>query len=224
MVLNLVLVQCGLELIPKEIRDHPSVRKSIKNKNYSSQVLDNALHHSAMVKLSNSEKRGRPDILHNCLLNALGSPLCKKNLLKLYFHTIHDRIFELNPEIRITRNYNRFKGLVAKLLIDGNIKFNHTFLIKEIKEEITELVHSIKKGEILLFSSKGNLIEHHLEMFRNDLSKNYIAVIGCFQKGGFSNKILELSKNLISISQYSLDAWIVVSKVISFYEIVNDIK
>ncbi|MFX1235300.1 MAG: 16S rRNA methyltransferase [Promethearchaeota archaeon] len=224
MILNLILVDCGLELIPKEIRDHPSVKKNIKSKNYASQVLDNSLHHSAMVRLRNFEKRGRPDILHNCLLNALGSPLSKNKLLKIYFHTINNRIFEINPEIRITRNYNRFKGLIAKLLIDGNIKFNHTFLIKELKQDISHLVDSIKKKEVLIFSSKGNLIEHHLDLFRDDLSKNYITIIGGFQKGGFSENILELSKKIISISKYSLDAWIVVSKVISFYEIVNDIK
>jgi len=224
MVLNLFLVECGLELIPKEIRDHPSVKKNIKSKNYSSQVLDNALHHSAMVNLNNFEKRGRPDILHNCLLNALGSPLNKHNLLKIYFHTINNRIFELNPEIRITRNYNRFKGLTAKLLIDGNIQFKETFLIKEIKTKVVNLINSFKKRVIFLFSSKGTLIQHHLNLFQRNLSKNYIAIIGGFQKGKFSKQIMELSNNLISISQYSLDAWIVVNKVISFYEIINNIK
>ncbi|MFX0146854.1 MAG: 16S rRNA methyltransferase [Candidatus Hodarchaeota archaeon] len=224
MVLNLFLVDCGLELIPKEIRDHPSVKKNIKSKNYSSQVLDNSLHHSAMVKLNNFGKRGRPDILHNCLLNALGSPLNKNNLLKIYFHTINNRFFELNPEIRISRNYNRFKGLIAKLLIDGSIQFEDNFLIKEIETELGDMINSIKNREIFLFSSKGILIQRHLDLFHRNLSKNYIAVIGGFQKGTFSKQILELSNNLISISQYALDAWIVVNKVISFYEIINNIK
>jgi len=224
MALTLIIAECGLELIPKEIRDHPSVKKNIRSKNYSSQLLDNALHHSAMVKLNNFEKRGRPDILHNCLLNALGSPLNKNKQLKIYFHTVNNRIFELNPEIRITRNYNRFKGLIAKLLIDGNIEFEKSYLIKELKENLRELIKIIKKKEVLLFSSRGGLIQHHLDIFQKDTSKNYIIIIGGFQKGTFSKEILELSNRIISISQYSLDAWIVVGKIISFYEIINDIK
>ncbi len=222
MALTLILAECGLELIPKEIRDHPSVKKNIKSKNYSSQLLDNALHHSAMIKLSNFEKRGRPDILHNCLLNALGSPLNKNKQLKIYFHTVNNRIFELNPEIRITRNYNRFKGLLAKLLIDGKIQFEKVYLIKELKENLRELIKIIKKKEVLLFSSRGGIIQHHLDLFQKD--KNYVIIIGGFQKGTFSKDTLELSNRIISISQYSLDAWIVVGKIISFYEIINDIK
>ncbi|GAG78389.1 unnamed protein product, partial [marine sediment metagenome] len=31
--------------------------------------------------------------------------------LSLFIHTINNKIYEFNPEIRIARNYNRFKGL-----------------------------------------------------------------------------------------------------------------
>ncbi|MFX1589804.1 MAG: hypothetical protein ACFFC1_16790, partial [Promethearchaeota archaeon] len=148
----------------------------------------------------------------------------KNKQLKIYFHTVNNRVFELNPEIRITRNYNRFKGLIAKLLIDGKIQFEKSYLIKELKENLRELIKSIKKKEVLLFSSRGDLIQHHLDLFQKDISKNYIIIIGGYQKGNFSKETLELSNRIISISQYSLDAWIVVGKIISFYEIINDIK
>ena len=121
MPLIIILAECGLELIPKEIRQHSSVKRHLSHKNYSSQLLDNALHHSAMNNLSNKEKRGRPDIAHLCILNALGSSLNKSGSLELFFHTIRNRIYRINSEIRITRNYNRFKGLMAKLLIDNDI-------------------------------------------------------------------------------------------------------
>ena len=99
MSLTIVLVDCGLEIIPKQIRHNPSISRSISQKNYSSQLLDNALHHNAMKNLKNFEKRGRPDITHLCLLNALGSPLNKEEKLKLYIHTIHNKIFEINPKM-----------------------------------------------------------------------------------------------------------------------------
>ena len=54
-------------------------------------------------------------------------------------------------------------------------------------------------------------------------SKNYVAIIGCFQKGYFSEEIFSLSNKIVSISRYSLDAWIALSKIIGYYEISNDI-
>jgi len=223
MPLILFIVECGLELIPKELRTHPSVRRDLSTKNYASQLLDNALHHSAMKNLEDFEKRGRPDIIHACLLNALGSSLNKSGNLKIFIHTIHDKIYELNPEIKIARNFNRFKGLSAKFLIDEEIQVNGTSLISHKKGTLSDIIHSFRMPEIILFSSKGKLTKSQ-HLFSHDLSKNYIAVIGGFQKSSFSKKIFEMSNNVLSISKYSLDAWVVVNKVITYYEITHDIS
>ncbi len=223
MPLILVLVECGLELIPKNIRDHPSVKKNFSSRIYSSQILDTALHHSAMKNLANSEKRGRPDITHLCLLNALGSPLNKSGNLKLFIHTINNRIFKINSEIRIARNYNRFKGLIAKLLIDNHIKVNGNQLISHFEGGLYSLINKIENPEIYLFSSKGELIKDNRDLFKDDPSKNIVGIIGGFQKSSFSEEILKLSNNMISISDYSLDAWVVISKIINFYELYHNI-
>ena len=222
MSLTIILVDCGLEIIPKQIRRNPSISRSISQKNYSSQLLDNALHHSAMKSLKNFEKRGRPDITHLCLLNALGSPLNKKEKLKLYIHTIHNKIFEINPDIRIARNYNRFKGLMAKLLIEERIATEDSILISSVNENLQNLINKVKNSEILLFSHKGRLIKTYRDLFSEKSNKNYVAVIGGFQKSTFSKEILQLSENLISLSEYSLDAWIIVSKIINYYEIIHE--
>ena len=222
MSLTIILVDCGLEIIPKQIRRNPSISRSISQKNYSSQLLDNALHHSAMKSLKNFEKRGRPDITHLCLLNALGSPLNKKEKLKLYIHTIHNKIFEINPDIRIARNYNRFKGLMAKLLIEERIATEDSILISSVNETLANLIHKFDDSEILLFSHKGRLIKSYRDLFSESSNKNYVAVIGGFQKSTFSKEIFQLSENLISLSDYSLDAWIVISKIINYYEIIHE--
>lgn len=223
MPLILILVECGLEIIPRQIRNHSSVKKNRTNKIYSSQLLDNALHHSAMKNLKNSIKRGRPDIVHLCLLNALGSPLNKSSNLKLYIHTIKNKIFKFNPEIRMAKNFNRFKGLMAKLLIDGDIKYNGTNLIAQFTGNLKILIESFEDPEILLFSSKGKLVKDYSNIFNANISKNYIVIIGGFQKGTFSNEVLKLSNDIISISKNSLDASIVVSRIITFYELIHKI-
>ena len=223
MPLILLLVECGLELIPPEIKSHPSIQRNLRKNDYSSKLLDNALHHSAMRKLENFEKRGRPDIAHNCLLNALGSPLNKSGNLILYLHTYQNRIYEINPAINLTRNFNRFKGLMAKLLYDNEVTFEHLKLISLYKGNLYHLVKEIKNPELMICSLKGKIIKYKDQLFENDLNKNYIIIIGGFQKGFFSSDILGLSNNLISISNYPLDAWVVVNKVINLYEIANDI-
>ncbi|MFX0072698.1 MAG: 16S rRNA methyltransferase [Candidatus Hermodarchaeota archaeon] len=219
MPLILILAECGVELIPKQIRNHPSVKKNLTNKLYASQLLDNSLHHSAMKQLKNFEKRGRPDIVHLCLLNALGSPLNKGGHLKLYMHTNKGKIFHYNSNIRIAKNYNRFKGLMANLLIDGEIKD----FITQFKGSIRELIATFKNPEIFLFSHKGNLKKTYNELFFKDMSKNIVAIIGGFQKGTFSKNILGLSQKLTSISKEHLEAWIVTAKVINYYEILHEI-
>lgn len=223
MPLIIILVECGLELIPKHIRNHPAVKRNLSSNIYSSQLLDNALHLSAMKNLKNIEKRGRPDISHLCLLNALGSVLNKSGYLELYIHTINNKIFKFNSEIRIARNYNRFKGLMAKMLIEGDIIANGTPLILHIERSLKELITTFKNSEIFLFSTKGRLIKNYQEMIPPNISKNIIAIIGGFQKGDFSKEIKNISKNLISVSDYHLDAWVIINKVITYYEILHSI-
>ena len=184
MPLTIILAECGLELIPKEIRKHPAIQRNLKRDNYSSQLLDNALHHSAMVKLKDVGKRGRPDITHSCLLNALGSPLNKSGNLKIYIHTLNNKIFEINPKIKIARNYNRFKGLMAKLLRENEIRIKELLLISQFNGNLRNLVKSFKKKEIVIFSSKGELVKYHLDLFDKDLTKNYI-VISNFIKANY---------------------------------------
>jgi rRNA small subunit pseudouridine methyltransferase Nep1 len=223
MPLTVILAECGLELIPEEIKNNPAIQKNIKNQSYPSKLLDNALHHTAMGKLRDVKKRGRPDITHVCLLNALGSPLNKSGNLKLFIHTSNNIIYEINPEIKIARNYNRFKGLIAKLLIEGEIKTEDLLLISRIKRNLSEILKSINSEEIILFSSRGELVENHFELFDKNLTKNYVVIVGCFQKGFFSEEILGLSNKIVSISHYPLDAWVALSKAIGYYEISNNI-
>jgi rRNA small subunit pseudouridine methyltransferase Nep1 len=223
MPLILILVECGLELIPRKIRSHPAVKKNFSSRLYASQLLDNALHFSAMKNLKDFNKRGRPDIAHFCLLSALGSPLNKTGNLKIFVHTIKNKIFSFNPEIKIARNFNRFKGLIAKLLIDGIIATEKLTLIGPFKGDLKDLINNFEKPDIFLFSSKGKIIENYQELFVKDPSKNCIAIIGGFQKTGFSKDIKSLSDNLISISKYPLDAWVVTNRIITYYELTHSI-
>ena len=68
-MLDLVFVETSLELVPPEILRHPSVKRNAKRRGKRAEetLLDRSLHHYAMDKLSDSEKRGAsryPSLLH----------------------------------------------------------------------------------------------------------------------------------------------------------------
>ena len=151
------------------------------------------------------------------------SPLNKSGYLDLFVHTANNKIFNIQPEIRINRNFNRFKGLMAKLLIDGQINLSTNSSIVSFDGNLIDLTKKFSKAEILLLSSKGKLVKDYRSLFTADVSKNYIVIIGGFQKSTFSKEVLKLSNNIISISNNSLDASIVVSRIITFYELIHKI-
>ena len=223
MPLILLLVECGLELIPRNLRNHPAVRRNLNSSNYVSQLLDNALHHTAMKQLKNRRKRGRPDIAHLCLLNALGSTLNKSGNLRIFIHTYRGKIFEVSPKVRVARNFNRFKGLIAKLLIDGEIRIKDGFLFRRFRGSLNKLIQSFEHPEVSILTEKGTQINNPLTFYDRDLDENQVLIIGGFQKDRFSDKVLALSKKHVSISQYTLDAWVAVNKMLTYYEITFNI-
>jgi rRNA small subunit pseudouridine methyltransferase Nep1 len=88
-MLTILFVETALELVPGSIVGHPSVVKNARRqgKRPEETLLDRSLHHRAMLRLPMAEKKGRPDIIHFCLLEALGSPLNRKGGLAVWAHT-----------------------------------------------------------------------------------------------------------------------------------------
>jgi rRNA pseudouridine-1189 N-methylase Emg1 (Nep1/Mra1 family) len=142
-MLYLILAESGLELIPNELGKHPAVRKNISRFGDIGKILDVALHHSAMKNIRNSRSRGRPDIVHKFLIDTLASILNKWNLLRIFVHTYDDRLFEINPYMRPPKDYNRFKGVIYRLLKDETIKIDEDTKLADgvfiEKEDILDL-------------------------------------------------------------------------------------
>jgi rRNA small subunit pseudouridine methyltransferase Nep1 len=58
----------------------------------------------------------RPDIVHQCLLTLLDSPLSRAGRLQVFIRTTKNVLIEVNPKTRIPRTYRRFAGLMVQLL------------------------------------------------------------------------------------------------------------
>lgn len=220
-VLFLILAESALEVIPKELRSHPSVLSHSKRRGKppSRLILDRSYHHSSMKGLSKAWKRGRPDIVHVSLLMALGSPLNREGLLKVFVHTIDDHVISINPETRLPRNYMRFIGLMEQLFELGRVPPFGRPLMQVERKTLTKLMEEIKPDHTIVLTKAGRPVVLH-EVFSRLVEAERVAVlVGGFPAGRFEDSTLKLADETISIDPETLDAWTVVSRVIYEYEL-----
>ena len=217
-MLRIVFVESSLETVPKSIAKHPAILSDARRrkKKPTEMILDDSKHHTAMRNLENREKRGRPDIIHQCLLLSLDSPI---EDLEIYVHTVNDIVIWINRKTRLPRNYNRFIGLMEDLFKKRKITANGKTLL-----EITDLSlkRIIKDREVVVLSEKGKDEEVLYDVFK----KNFAVCIGAFPHGDFSQKTLRLLKNaeFVSIGRGTYTSLYVTCRVISIYERVRSYK
>lgn len=223
--LTIVLAEAGLELVPKSVQHHPSVVKNAerRGKKPSETLLDISLHYRAMRSLDKWYKRGRPDIVHISLLNALSSPLNIIGLLKLYIHTVNNIIINIDPLVHIPRNYNRFIGLIEQLLVIGKVPPKNKKPMLWIEQmSLHKLVLNKNFNEVIIMHEKGSYMSHRAlgEYLVNYMSKDQdiCIIIGAFQHGDFEKEVLGLGNKVVSIFSKPLDTWIVISRVIEGVE------
>ncbi len=221
-MLYLLIAEAALETIPREVWSHPVIRKYAKKrgKSPSKLLLDLSFHYNAVKKLPHIEKRGRPDIVHIALLEALGSPLNKVGKLKVYVHTFSDYIIEVNPETRLPRNYYRFVGLMEQLFELRKVPPRGKKILLSLREgSIRDVVGEIAPTKTILMNEKGekvSLIEL-AEILTN--TPKPLVIIGGFQRGNFTEDTEKLADMKLSIFHEVLDTWVVVSRAITAYEI-----
>ncbi len=219
-VLTLVLAECALERVPRELWSHPAVVKHAerRGKMPGQILLDRSYHHAAMVVLKDAVKRGRPDILHLSLLEAFGTPLNWEGRLRVYAHTLDDFVLSFNREVRLPRNYDRFKGLIEQLYEVGRVPLGGQPLINVEKKSLRALVEEAGPGYVVALTRVGRpalLEEVARKLFNHGEG---MVLIGGFPSGHFRAETLVLAHDVMSIDPEGLDAWIVVSRVIYDYE------
>ena len=217
-MLTLVIAESSLETIPSELQNHPSVVSYCRKnkKTYSEVLLDNSWHFAAMKGIKNEIKRGRPDIIHLILLATCSTPLFQKNKLSIFVHTLNDKVISISDNIRLPKSYHRFQGLVEKLFKDKKIETDGTALLELSDMTFEELLTKIQPSEILGLSTKGD--QSTFQDTARAITKDTCIVIGGFQKGHFSEKILKTFDNLKSVNINSLEAHVVASRILYEYE------
>ncbi|MFX0102188.1 MAG: hypothetical protein ACFFCS_21660 [Candidatus Hodarchaeota archaeon] len=223
----LVLVEAALELVPHNLQDHPSIVADARRRKKKPHelLLNTNYHHAAMAGLKDKGKRGRPDIVHYCLLNAINTPLNKSHgLLEVCIHVKHpsERMIFTNPKVRIPRSLNRFEGIIAKLLQEGTGNANDgEWLLRVENTTLERFLSRFRRESVHAFSRKGGLksldgLIKDLLGKREKLNEDIVFLMGGFQTGEFSNEFTSFlnTDNIHAISPIPLDAWTVVSRII----------
>ncbi|MEM4335190.1 MAG: 16S rRNA methyltransferase [Candidatus Caldarchaeum sp.] len=218
--LLLVLAESAIEIVPPEIQRHPAVLRHAERlgKNPSKILLDRSYHHWAMKNLQEAEKRGRPDIVHFSLLEALGSPLNLNGLLETYVATRDGFIVHVNPSVRLPRVYERFKGLVEQLLEEGEVVSSlGTRLLSLERASLKQLVDRLQPSLKVLMTERGEVFSpvRFQSLLRDGRP---LVIVGGFPHGGFMRETEEMADVKVSIHRKPLEAWTVVSRVLCMAE------
>ena len=226
MSLTLVFVEAAMQIVPEEIRSHPQIRRyaSKRGKSRDEVLLDRAFHHSAMKQLSRTsrrwipEKMGRPDIVHNALLQVLETPLNWENRLKVRIHTQDGRLISINPNIRLPKNYTRFIGLVEQLFSENRVPLDGEPLISVEEKSLEQFVAELAPSKVVGFTRIGKP-----ELLRNVANSTAKATdpmifIGAFPRGHFTENTNRLMNETYSVDNHSLDAWIVAGRFVYDFE------
>jgi rRNA small subunit pseudouridine methyltransferase Nep1 len=205
-------------MIPDEIARHSAVRNHSRRRQQKSSaiLLDRSYHHAAMKRLPDSWKRGRPDIVHFALMEALSTPLFMNMMLKVYVHTINDKIISTADNLRIPKSYFRFEGLMVGLFKDNVIKSNddESILMKLSDGTFTDLVDMIKPDRVIGLSTVG-VQSKAQKVAENARDVDHsVLVVGGFAKGHFSENVTKSLGPTYSISNFTLEAHVVIARIL----------
>lgn len=179
--------------------------------------LLNCDHHKQQIlKYKKDPSQCRPDILHQCLLMLLDSPLNRAGLLQIYIHTNKKVLIEVNPQTRIPRTFDRFCGLMVQLLHKLSIRATDTSqkLLKVIKNPITDHLPVGCLKYQTSFTAETVLRNNEIPNICKD-NEPVVVVIGAFAKGNLN---CDYTDKTVSISNYPLSAAITCARFCMAFE------
>lgn len=213
-MVSLIIAEAALETVPKGIAKHASVVKHANRigKSPYEILLDRSYHHAAMLKLKDAAKRGRPDLLHFALLEATSTPLYQKGMMEIYVHTVVDKVIFFYGNVRLPKSYFRFEGLMEELFKDKRIKSDTELLIEVKDMQFAELLDTIRPENVIGLSRSG--VKSSAEQVARNVIEKSALVIGGFPRGHFLSSVSSRLDSMYSISEYSLEAHVVIARIL----------
>ncbi|MGB9733250.1 MAG: ribosome biogenesis protein [Conexivisphaera sp.] len=218
--LSLVIVEAAVELVPRGLSTHPSVRRYAERRGRrpTEVILDRSYHNAAMKRLEDSHRRGRPDISYHVLLDAVDSPLYGAGLLSLYVQTRDGMMVELGRDVHLPRSYHRFVGLLEDLYRRGEVAdLNGEMLARMRRMSLEELLDTLSPDTTVLLREAGTPTSMEELAVRLVAARRPLIGIGGFPAGDFSDRVLELFPIQASLGRASYSAGLVACRLV--YEV-----
>jgi rRNA small subunit pseudouridine methyltransferase Nep1 len=224
--LTVAIVESALQLVPSEIQSHPQIKRyaARRLKDPREVLLDRAFHNTAMRKLARKryrlpvEKMGRPDIVHNTLLQILETPLNWEHQLRVLVHTQDDYVISINPKIRLPKNYVRFTGLIEQLFAKRRVPERGEQLMHIERGTVQSMVSKAQGSEVIGLSLLGRPVLMRTVAEHAGNSANPIVLIGGFPRGHFAGETSIVLNSTYKVDRESLDAWIVAGRFVYDFE------
>ena len=215
-----ILADSELELVPSEIVNERCIINNARARGKAPEkiLLDASHHHPAFGKLPDSERRGRPDIVHFFLLLCVDSDLSAEGKLRAFVHTRHNDVIAVKPETRLPPHYPRFVGLIESLYEQRVVPSKENALL-ELRQgiELGALVSALKPDAVVVLSADGE--ETPLfDKFSSIKAERVAVIIGGFSRGDFRSDLSKLKASKISLGKRMLKVWTVTSKVLCALE------
>ena len=222
-MLRLNIIDSELELVPEKLCDDFQIRKMAKtrDKKPEEMLLDSNYMHGAIDRAfpGKSNRMGRPDIFYHLLNVTQDSILNREGFLETVIHTKNDLIIKIDKETRIPKSYNRFTGLVEKLLKNGRVESPDGKKLMSVEKGRWNSMSRDNFQNILL--SPGGKIKKAGEIF--DKKGDYSVFIGGFSEGDFVSPVYnELEP--VSIFRDELTIWTVGWELISSIEALEGLR
>ncbi len=215
-----ILADSELELVPPEIVNERCILNNARARGKAPEkvLLDASHHHPAFGKLPDSERRGRPDLVHFFLLLCIDSDLSAQGRMRVFVHTRNNDVIAVNPETRLPPHYPRFVGLIEQLYEQRVVPSKENPLL-ELRQgiELNALVSALKPDEIIILAPEGD--EAPLaEKFASIKAERVAVIVGGFSKGDYKSDVSKLKGTKVSLGKRMLKVWTVASKVLSAIE------
>ena len=226
--LTILLAEASIEPFPEELMKDIKVRDyfSKMKKKPSEVMLDTNYHKHLIKELPDSEKRGRPDIVHFSLLSCFGSILAREHRLRVIIHTCNNEIISLDPEVRLPKNVDRFNGLFLQLFKDKKVPPTGESLMTLQSGDLLDLLKKLRQEHdlILEFSVKGDQLspsEYSETIFD---AINPLLIFGAFPHGEVIPIPDDLVDKKLGIYEEGLDLFAVISQILASQHMLEESK
>lgn len=209
-----ILADSELELVPLELLKERCIINNARARGKPPEkiLLDASHHHPAFSKLPESERRGRPDIVHFYLMLSMDSDLSSEGKLRVFVHTRNNDVIAVKPETRLPPNYPRFVGLIEQLYEQRVVPSRENALL-ELRNDVAldALVKALKPDEVIVLAQEGEPVPLH-EKFAAVKGERVVVIIGGFSKGGFRSDLSKFPHTKVSLGSRMMKVWTVTAK------------